>query len=164
MRLRVIASRPTGHQDLDFVLQWLGDPRRRSLESWLDIFVDTQPRAMVLASLLERGLIVKRPGPVPGLARYPAAERETEAALRARLHQAVARGSDADIRDACLCRLIETAEVGTSMWGMQREAMRTRVELLPENFVAREITGMYERRTRKALLGMVFGFVGTSNH
>jgi hypothetical protein len=130
-KLRVIDSTRTGHQDLDFVLQWLADPRRRSLEAWLEIFADAQPRAKVLAGLLDRGLIIKRLGPVPGLARYPAAERETKAALRARLREAVERESLADRRDACLCRLIETAELGTSLWGIHREVMRETCRLSP---------------------------------
>jgi hypothetical protein len=163
-KLRVVDSTPTGHRDLDFVLQWLADPHRRSLGAWLDIVADAQPRAKVRAGLLDRGLIVKRPGPVPGLARYPAAERETEAALRARLRQAVELASKADKRDACLCRLVEAAELGTSLWGIDRETMRTRVEVLPDCFVAREITQIYDRRTRKALLGMVLAFVGISNN
>ncbi len=71
-KLRVIDSRPTGLPDLDFVLQWVADPRRRSLEDWLSIFAEAQPRAIVLGRLLDRGLIIKRPGPVPGIPRYPA--------------------------------------------------------------------------------------------
>ncbi len=164
MKLRVINLTPTGHQDLDFILQWLADPHRRSIAEWTAIFADTQPRRKTLAGLLQRGLVSKTPGPVPALARYPVVDRGTKAALVARLHEAVELGPHAAGRDACLCRLVETAELGTSLWGVNRETMRGRVDLLPDCFVAREITEIYDRRTRKAVLGMIFGFVGISNN
>ena len=130
MKLRVIDPTPTGHQDLDFVLQWLADPHRRSIAEWTAIFADTQPRRKTLGGLVRRGLVAKIPGPVPSLARHPVADRETKAALIARLREAVELGPRAEARDACLCRLVETAELGTSLWGVHREAMQPRMELL----------------------------------
>ncbi len=144
---------PTGLADVDFILAWIADPRRRTLAGWLALFADADPRRTALQGLVQRNLVEVRETRVLGLptaTKYPAVERGPEAALRARLELALSRAADADPRDACLCRLIEAAELGPSTWGEEWERQRERIELMPRCRVADTVRRVCDRAGRTA--------------
>ncbi len=155
--IHVIDDTPTELADLDYILGWIADPQRRSLEGWLDIFRESRPRERVAACLLDRGAVRRDHNRFSGFATYPVVDRAAKQAIQSRAGQAVAAGPAAATRDACLCRLVETAELGTSLWGGAREAMRDRVDTLPDCSIAHIATHLHDAKQRKALLGGLRG-------
>ena len=107
---------------------------------------------MPMLSLAEELMLVALAEPEPGLPlRAPlrtlrrATGQEERAQLRTRLEVVVSQGAGADARDACLCRLVEAAELEASLWGPDEDGYRERVGRMPACRAAEAVERVVDR-------------------